>query len=417
MASQKQNLWQNQDFLKLWSAQTTSVFGTQIASLAYPLTAILVLQASAFEMGILRAVGSASAVLVGFFVGVVVDRMRRKPLLIFTDLGRALLAALIPTAAFLGVLRIEYLYIIAFFTGALNITSLVAGMAFLPSVVEKENLVEGNSKFATTESAATIAGPSVSGVLVQVLSAPAAIIVDAVSFVFSAVFVWQIKTPEPEILAKEEKQGVWAEIVEGLSFVYKNPILRPLAEGIALHFLFMVMISTIFTIYAIRQLNLAPLLLGVIFSALGFGLLFGALSVKYLTGRFGQGKTMVFAALLNAFACLLIPLASSSPTIFILMAAHFLLAFGIQLNSINLMSLRQAITPNNLQGRMNGSFRFVNVLMMMFGALIAGFLGELIGFRATLFIGAIGMFLPFLRLLFSPVRNLTEQPSMQFENS
>ncbi len=417
MASQQKNLWQNQDFFKLWSAQTASVFGTQIASLAYPLTAILVLQASAFEMGILRAISSASAVLVGFFVGVVVDRVRRKPLLIFTDLGRAILAALIPTAAFFGVLQIEYLYIIAFFTGALNITSLVAGMAFLPSVVEKENLVEGNSKFATTESLATIAGPSVSGVLVQVLSAPAAIIVDAVSFVFSAVFVWQIKTPESEILAKEEKRSVWSEIVEGLSFVYKNPILRPLAEGIALHFLFMVMISTIFTLYAIRELNLSPLLLGVIFSALGGGLLLGALSVKYLTARFGQGKTMVFAALLNAFACLLIPLANGSLTIFILIASHFLLAFGIQLGSINLMSLRQAITPNNLQGRMNGSFRFVNVCMMMFGALAAGFLGELIGFRATLFIGAVGMFLPFLRLFFSPIRNLAQQPGVRFESS
>jgi len=407
MTSQSKNLWQNQDFLKLWSAQTTSVFGTQIASLAYPLTAILVLQATAFEMGILRAVGSASAVLVGFFVGVVIDRMRRKPLLIFTDLGRAILAALIPTAAFLGILRIEYLYVISFFAGAMNITSEVAQMAFLPSVVEKGNLVEGNSKFATTESAATIAGPSISGVLVQVLSAPVTIIVDAVSFVFSAILVWQIKAPEPaEILAKEKKQSVWSEIVEGLSFVYKNPILRPLAESIALHFLFMLIISTIFTLYAIRELNLAPLLLGIIFSALGGGLLLGALSVKYLTRRFGQGKTMVFATLLNALACLLIPSANGSPTIFILITAHFLLAFGIQIHGINLMSLRQAITPNNLQGRMNGSFRFVNVCMMMFGALIAGFLGEFIGFRATLFIGAVGMFLPFLRLFLSPIRNL-----------
>jgi len=407
MTSQSKNLWQNQDFLKLWGAQTTSVFGTQIASLAYPLTAILVLQATAFEMGILRAVGSASAVLVGFFVGVVIDRMRRKPLLIFTDLGRAILAALIPTAAFLGILRIEYLYVISFFAGAMNITSEVAQMAFLPSVVEKGNLVEGNSKFATTESAATIAGPSISGVLVQVLSAPVTIIVDAVSFVFSAILVWQIKAPEPaEILAKGKKQSVWSEIVEGLSFVYKNPILRPLAESIALHFLFMLIISTIFTLYAIRELNLAPLLLGIIFSALGGGLLLGALSVKYLTRRFGQGKTMVFATLLNALACLLIPSANGSPTIFILITAHFLLAFGIQIHGINLMSLRQAITPNNLQGRMNGSFRFVNVCMMMFGALIAGFLGEFIGFRATLFIGAIGMFLPFLRLFLSPIRNL-----------
>ena len=409
MTSQSKNLWQNRDFLKLWSAQTTSVFGSQIASLAYPLTAILVLQASAFEMGILRAVGSASAFFVGFFVGVVVDRVSRKPLLIFTDLGRAFLAVLIPVAAFFGILRIEYLYVITFFSGALNITSEVAGMAFLPSVVEKQNLVEGNSKFATTESVATIAGPSISGVLVQILSAPATIIIDAISFVFSAFFIWQIKTPEIKVSTHEERRSVWAEIIEGLSFVYKNSILRPLAEGIALHFLFITVISTIFTLYALQELKIEPFTLGVIFSALGGGLLIGALVVKSLTKRFGQGKTMIFATLLNAFACLLIPSASGEWAIFILIAAYILLAFGLQLHGINLMSLRQSITPDNLQGRMNGSFRFVNVLMMMFGALIAGFLGEWIGLRATLFIGAVGMFLPFLRLFFSPVRKLAEQ--------
>ena len=137
MRPQETNLWQNQNFIRLWSAQTTSAFGTQIASLAYPLTAILLLQASPFQMGILRSVGSASAVLVGFFIGVVVDRVSRKPLLIFTDLGRAFIAALIAIAAFSGVLQIEHLYVITFFAGAMNYFG-IAGMAFLPSLVEKE---------------------------------------------------------------------------------------------------------------------------------------------------------------------------------------------------------------------------------------------------------------------------------------
>ena len=409
MPPPSENLWNNRDFLKLWGAQTISLFGTQTASLAYPLTAILVLQASSFEVGILRATGAASAVLIGFFVGVIVDRTSRKRILIFADLGRALLAASIPAAAFSGVLRIEYLYLITFFTGALNITSEVAGMAFLPALVEKENLVEGNSKFATTESAATIVGASLSGALVQILTAPVTIIIDAVSFVFSALFVWLIRASEAKIAAPEARRSVQAEIAEGLSFVYKNPILRPLAEGIALHFLFVLMISTIFTLYAIRELEIEPFLLGVIFSALGFGLLLGALTVKPLTSQFGQGKTMIFATLLNALACLLIPLANGSLTIFILVAAHFLVGFGMQIHGINLVSLRQSVTPVHLQGRMNGSFRFVNVCMMMFGALIAGLSGELIGLRMTLAVGAIGMFLPFLRLFFSPVRNLTNQ--------
>lgn len=407
MRLNSKNLWQNQDFLKLWSAQTISVFGTQTASLAYPLTAILVLEASSVQMGILRASAAVSAVLVGFFAGVIVDRLSRKRLLIATDLGRAFLAALIPLAAFNGVLKIEHLFVISFFAGALNITSEVAGMAFLPSVVKKENLVEGNSKFAATDSAAAIAGPGLSGLLVQILTAPVTILIDAVSFIFSAVFVWKINAPEQEIPV-EKRQSVRSEIREGFAFVYKNPILRPLAESIALHFLFMLVISTIFTLYAIRELDLQPFALGVIFSDFGFGFLAGALVVKRLTARFGQGKIMVYATLLNAFAALLIPSASGATAIFVLFAAHFLLAFGIQIHGINLMSLRQSITPDHLQGRMNGTFRFVNVCMMLVGALAAGFLGEFIGLRAAIFIGAIGMFAPFLRLFFSPVRDLAE---------
>ena len=405
MRAETKNLRHNRDFIKLWSAETISAFGTQTASLAYSLTAILILGATSFEMGVLRAVGSASAILVGFFAGVAVDRIKRKPLLISTDLGRALLCALIPFCAFLDVLRIEYLYVISFFTGALTIVSEVASMSFLPSVVARENLVEGNSKLAASDSIAAIAGPSLSGFLIQILTAPVTILIDAVSFVCSAFFVWTIRAPEQKIAPKDERQNIWSEIVEGFRFVYKNEILRPLAQAVALHFLFMLVISTIFTLYAIRELNLSPLTLGVIFSAFGFGFLAAALVVKRVTNRFGQGNAMIFAALLKAFACLLIPFASGSTAVFVLFAAHFLLAFGIQIDAINLMSLRQSITPNHLQGRMNGSFRFVNVCMMMLGALLAGFLGEIIGLRSTILVGAVGMFAPFMRLFFSPVRN------------
>lgn len=403
-------LWRHPDFLKLWSAQTTSIFGTQLASLAYPLTAVITLQASSFEMGMLRATSSAAAVLVGLFAGVIVDRISRKPLLIISDLGRAVLAITIPIAAVLGFLRIEQLYIVGFLAGALNIFSEVAFMAFLPSLVEKEQLVEGNSKFAVTQSTAEIAGTSISGFLVQVLTAPVAIIFDAVSFVFSALFVWLIRAPEPQSVAKESRQSIRKEIGEGLRFVYGNPILRPLSESIALHFLFILIYSTIFTLYAVRELFIEPILLGAIFSALGFGALFGALATKRVTKRFGIGRAMIFGTLLNAFAIVLIPLASGSKfsMVLILIAAHFLLPIGIQIHGINLMSLRQSITPNNLQGRMNASFRFINVCTMMLGALVAGILGEFIGLRATLVVAACGMFLPFLRLIFSPVRNFEE---------
>lgn len=406
-------LWRHQDFLKLWSAQTTSIFGTQLASLAYSLTVILTLQATPLQIGILNAVASASAALVGLFAGVIVDRMRRRPLLIGTDLGRALLAATIPVAFALGVLHIGQLYIVRFLFGALSILSEVAHMAFLPSLVERERLLEGNSKLSATESVASIAGPSLSGVLVQLLTAPVAILVDVVSFIFSAFFILQIGAPEPELKPTVERRGVRSEIREGLHVVFGSPTLRPLSQGIALHFLFMLVISTIFILYAMRELHLEPMLLGIILAASGPGFLLGALVAGRLARRYGVGQVMIGATLLNAFAVTLIPLAGGSlPMIVsVLITAHFLLALGIQVHGINLMSLRQAITPHRLQGRMNASFRVINVCAMTVGALLAGLLGEAIGLRITLIVGACGMFLPFIRLLLSPVRNLEEQPS------
>jgi MFS family permease len=413
MRPRNTGLWHRRDFLKLWGAQTTSVFGTQLASLAYSLTAILTLQATPFQIGMLNAVAAASAAMVGLFAGVTVDRMRRRPLLIGTDLGRGLLAATIPLAAALGVLHIGQLFIVRFLFGALSILSEVAHMAYLPSLVEREQLLEGNSKLSATESVASIAGPSLSGVLVQLLTAPVAILVDVVSFIFSAFFIWLIRTPEPELEMTVERRSVRAEIREGLQVVFGNPILRPLSQGVALHFLFMLLISTIFILYAVRDLHIEPVLLGVIFSAFGPGFLLGAFVAGRVARRYGEGRAMIGATLLDALAVTLIPLAGGSlpVTVSMLIAAHFLLALGIQVHGINLVSLRQAITPHRLQGRMNASFRVINVCAMMIGALLAGVLGEEIGLRKTLIVGVCGMFLPFIRLLFSPVRNLNEQPS------
>ena len=414
MSSKSTSLWRHRDFLKLWSAQATSIFGGQLASLAYPLTAILVLDATTFQVGLLQATGTAAGALVGVFAGVIVDRASRKALLTAANLARALLTFSIPLAAVFGLLRIEQLYFVSFVSGAFSIVADVAGMAFLPSLLEKEELVEGNSKFGTTESAAMIAGPSLSGALVQVLSAPLVIFIDAISFLASAALIWQIRAPE--ILIKKAETNIWNEIGEGLRFVYSNLILRPLAESIALYFLFRQIVMTLFTLYAIRELKIEPFQLGIIFSALGFGFLFGALTVKSITKRCGIGLTMIGANLVNLAALALVPLASGSTIwlVALFAASHFFHAFGVQINGINLVSLRQAITPNRLQGRMNASFRFVNVGMMMFGSVIAGFLGEWIGLRETLVIGAVGMIFPFLRILFSPVRNLYEQPKEEF---
>ena len=206
---------------------------------------------------------------------------------------------------------------------------------------------------------------------------------------------------------------MWAEIAEGLRFVYGHKLLRPLAEGIALHFLFANIIYTLLVIYAVRELGVGPAPLGVVFAALGPGFLVGALLAPRAARRFGPGRVMTYAPLLTAAGMSLVPLArgTQASVVATLAAAHFLTACGIQLHGVNFMSLRQAVTPHRLQGRMNASFRYVNLLCACLGALTAGALAGRVGVRATLAVGVSGLLLPFLRLFFSPVRDLDEVPT------
>jgi MFS family permease len=408
MRLQLTGLWRHPDFLKLWVGQTISVFGSQITALALPLTAVLNLQATPAQMGMLRATHSASAMMAGLFAGVLADRLRRRPILIGTDLGFAVLAGSIPVAAFLGLLRIEQFYLVQIFSGVLAEFSVVTHMAFLPSLAQRHQLVEANSKLTTTNSMASIAGPVLAGVLIQLITAPMAIILDAISFLVSALFIWRIRASEPAPAPVASRKSVRAEIGEGLSFVFGNPTLRPLAEAIAIHFLFNGLIFSIFILYASSELKIESAMLGGVFAASGLGFLIGALAAGRVARRCGVGPTMLGATFTIAVAALLIPLAGGPlPVIVAVLAfALFLQAFGISLNGINLVSLRQAMTPTQLQGRMNATFRFLNLIAVTIGALLVGALSEVIGLRLTLVIGGCGLFIPFLRLLLSPTRSL-----------
>lgn len=408
-------LWRNPDFVKFWLGTNVSFLGTQVASLAYPLTAVVLLNASTAEMGWLRATGTAAAFLVGPFAGVVADRVRRRPVLIAADLGSALLAASIPAAFFLGTLGMGHLYVVQFCSGVMSISYEVAGMAFLPALVRRERLVQANSQLQASGAAISIAGPGAAGVLVQILSAPAVIILDAVSFVLSAACTALIRTPEPVRGEAAARRGVWAEIAEGLRFVYGHELLGPLAQGIALHFLFVNVIYTLLVIYAVRELGVEPAPLGLVFAALGPGFLVGALLAPRAARRFGPGRVMTYAPLLTVAGLSLVPLASrpQASAVAMLSAAHFLTACGIQLHGVNLVSLRQAVTPDRLQGRMGASFRYVNLLGACVGSLAAGGLAGVIGIRATLAAGVCGLLLPFVRLFFSPVRRLREVPDAE----
>jgi MFS family permease len=407
-------LWRHPEFGKLWAGQTVSLFGSAISQLAIPLTAALVLNASPTQMGLLGAFEFAPFLLLSLFAGVWVDRLRRRPILIITDFGRALLIGSIPVAALAGVLRIEQLYVVGLLSGVLTVFFDVAYQAYLPVLVHRAHLVEGNSKLQASEAVAQIAGPGLAGVLVQLITAPMAMAVDAASFLASVAFLGLIRTPEPE--PERHQKGVssiWTELREGLAVVLGNPLLRSIAGCTATANLFGNALQAVYVLYATRQLGIGPALLGLIFAAGGPGALLGSLLAGRLARQFGLGATIIGSSVVSALSTLLIPLASG-PTLVvagILMLASFSVGMTNPIYNINQVSLRQAITPDRLQGRMNASVRFLVWGTIPIGALMGGLLGEALGLRPTIAAMALCTLLAPLWVLFSPVRTLRTQPS------
>lgn len=409
-------LWRHPDFLKLWSGQTISVFGDQIATLALPLVAVLTLKANAVEMGILGAAERAPFLLVGLFAGVWVDRMRRRPILIGADVGRALLLGSIPAAALLGRLTVHYLYVVAFLVGILTVFFDVAYQSYLPVLVSRERLVEGNSKLEVSNSVATIAGPGLAGALVQLITAPLALLLDAVSFVASVASLLWIGAPEPAPRPADEaaggRAGIWREIGEGLRVVLGNRLLRAIAGCTGTSNLFGSMTFAVFVLYVTRDLGLSPALLGIVLAAFGPGGLLGALLAGPAARRLGIGPAIVGSIAVIGVAGFLVPLASGpiAVTVPLLALSGFVGGMMNPIYNITQVSLRQQITPDRVQGRMNATMRFIVWGTMPIGALAGGFMGALIGLRPTLFVGAVGALLAVLWVYFSPVRALREQP-------
>jgi MFS family permease len=406
-------LWRHPQFVRLWAGQTISQFGTQISQLAIPLTAALVLNATPLQMGLLGAFEFAPFLLLSLFAGVWVDRLRRRPVLIVADVGRAILLASIPAAAVLGVLHIEQLYVVGLLTGVLTVFFDVAYQSYLPALVSREHLIEGNSKLEVSRSVAQIAGPGVAGALVQLITAPLAVLADAASFVASVIFLLLIRAPEP---APERHatggSSIWAELREGLAVVLGNPLLRSIAGCTATSNLFGNAMMAVYVLYATRQLGIEPALLGIIFAAGGPGALLGSLLAGRAADHFGFGSTIIGSISIGALANLLVPLASGPSAVVagMLMLAAFIAGLCNPIYNINQVSLRQAITPDRLQGRMNASVRFIVWGTIPIGAVLGGALGQAIGLWPTLLSMALGSLLAPLWVVFSPVRQLRSQP-------
>jgi len=403
------SLWASPDFVKLWSGQTISELGSRITREGLPLTAVLVLHAGTVQMGLLTALGGASVLVFGLIAGVWVDRLRRRPLLIATDLGRALILGSIPLAAVAGVLKMGQLYAVAALAGILTVFFDVAYQSYLPALVEREQILEGNSKLALSASIAEIAGPGVTGVLVQAITAPIAILFDALSFLVSALMVGLIRKPEPPAL--REPEHLVAETLAGLRFIFRHPVLRPLGLRWATTFLSMGFLGPLYVLYAIQVLHLKPAMLGVVIALGGVGAMVGSVVAPRLVRRFGLGPIFVGSALVHGATSLFIPLAgwTGAPMAFAvgcLMAPQLFGDMAFMVYYINELSLRQTVAPEEVLGRVNAGMQLLARGIWPLGALLGGWLAAVLGVRTTLVVAAAGVLLSTLWLLAPPVRRL-----------
>ena len=404
-----QSLWQHRDFVKLWIGQTVSELGTVVTRTAVPLVALLVLGAGPWELAVLVIVTSAGVLLVGLFAGAWVDRLRRRPLLIWDDFARAALLLSIPVAYALGALRMEQLYVVMFLESCLGALFDAAYPAYLPTLIGRDRLVEGNSRLATSSSIAEIGGPSFAGALVQAVSAPFAILVDAVSFVVSAVTLLLIRAPEPPRPPREATTRIAREIAEGLRVVRRHAIVFPLAARSVPAHVFGAFYGVLYSIYLLRELHLDPFLLGIVISAGGVGALVGSLFASRAVKAFGIGRALVGTAIAASAIGVLTPLAQGPVALAALMVfIPQLVGDGLQtIEGVAERSLIQGVIPDRVLGRVNATLDVVSHgVGYPVGALIAAFAAEQIGVRGAIAIGWAGMALSLLFLVFSPVPSL-----------
>ncbi len=398
-------LWRNGDFLRLWSAQTISLFGSQISDLALPFVAILTLKATTFEVAALAVVDRLPFVLFTLPAGVWVDRLRRRPILIAADWGRGAALVSIPVAYAAGVLTLSQLYVVGFLTGTLTVFFDIAYQSYLPSLVERHQLADGNAKLQTSGSAASVVGPGLAGVLIGALKAPYAVAMDAASFVASALFMSRMHGAESAPTATASRR-MRAEIIDGLRYVLRHPIMRPFMWFVATSNFFTTMIGSIILVFAVRDLHLTAATVGVIFSLGSVGFLAGALLGGRISRALGVGPAMILEAALGGAPWILVPLASGSRAIPFIVIPEMLFGFFAVSFNVTGISLLQAITPDRMLGRMNASRRFFVWGVMPLGGLLGGALATQIGLRPTLWVGALGAGVAFLPLLLSPVRHV-----------
>jgi MFS family permease len=401
------SLWRHRDFAKLWAGQTVSLFGSMVTLIALPLIALLTLNSTALDQGFLQAVQAGPVLVTGLFAGVWVDRLRRLPIMIVADLARAALLLSIPATAFAGKLTLGQLYIVAAAVAVFTALFDAAYPAYLPTLVGRENVVEGNAKLSATASVAEMGGFAAAGALVQFLSGPLAILVDAATFVVSALTLRWIRTPEPDPHPVELRKSAISEAAEGISVVWNDSTVRALVACSTTFRLAGGVFASMYMLFAVRDLGISPAAAGVIAGCGGLGSLIGSMLAGPALRQFRVKTTLVLGfAGGGAFQCL-VPLAHGTTfraTLFLLTAQIFgdgLLTMAF----VNDTSLRQTLVPDRLLGRVSATANVLGVVAMPMGALAGGIIGQLASPRAALAGAAVTFTLASLWVVAAPIRS------------
>jgi len=401
-------LWHDGGFVRLWAANSVSQLGTQVTLLALPLAALYILDAGALGVTLLRAFASLPFLLFSLPAGVWVDRLRRRPLMVAADLGRAAALGSIPVAFWLGHLTMAQLYAVAGIHGLLSVVFDVSYLSFLPTLVGRERLGQANSALLGTEAVAGLAGPTLAGSLVAAFGAAVAVLADAISFLFSGVVVATIRGREqrPEPVHTPARQ----ELVEGLRYVFTQQYLRTLTIWISAGNLFTSAAFALMVVYLVRGLHLGPETIGFVLAVINLGFIAAALLNGRLVRRFGIGPMIAYTGILSSLALLGLPAAPTAAPLPVLVPCGLLTTFFGFFMNVNQLTLRQAITPQRLLGRMNSVTRFMYWGTVPLGSALGGVAAEAIGLRPTIFAAVIGGLAMTVPIALSPIRPLREPP-------
>jgi MFS family permease len=405
-------LWRHGDFLRLWSAQAISAFGSRISRTALPIVALLTVDATPAQIGILSALAVAPGILVGLLMGGRIDRSAKRPMLVLCDLLRAALLFTVPIAAWFDLLSMGQLYIVAAGVGAATTLFQIADNTYLPVLIGKSQLTEGNAKLEATDAIAEIGGPSAGGILVDLLTAPLTILVDAISYVVSAVLLLSIRARETLAPAPDQRPTLVSDLVIGLRACWRHELVRPLFLVAAIEAFFGGFFYGIYMIFLLETLGLSASAYGILVGMGGIGALGGALAARWVAARLGLGPAMIVLLAGGQAFCLLIPLAGGSEwrVLGFLGAHQFFSDALIVAFLIHAMSLRQTVLPQVVLGRANASFHVAAGLLLPVGAVLAGQIATIYEPRTALWIGVVGALLGSLVLLLSPVRRLRIMP-------